>query len=803
MKSNMLIVVGLSLVDILASGVVNAQDPQAASPISPEPASVTTADDQSVAAAKGEEGSAAGGAGSAPETVPTVPVSATQDPPETDEAARSSKSRVIEQIVVTAQKREERLQDVPISISAFSPEALAAQGVENTEELVNVIPGMTNTEAFGYNFTYIRGIGTDAFVPSVDPSVPTYVDGIFVPTSQGFITDFGGIERVEVLKGPQGTLFGRNTVGGAISIVTRAPGDEYAASLTADVGNYNTRNIKGYISGPITDWLSASLDFFQKRKDSQYKGVYFDAIPAKNTAGRARVLLRPLDDLKIDLTYYRSKQSATGLVSKNTQPSALFDAALTTYDFATPGQDTLADDYTAYGTIPPLIRGHMWVKSGTVTWELPWFDVKAIGSDQYVISPYTAYDFDGTELPITSFQGDDQFTDAQTGELQLISRPDGILGEWFDWVIGGYYVKTKAGYGGVDLYAGPQVGEHPHLVSIIGVESISAYSQVTWHATDWLDLTAGARYQNEERKMLESTTGVAQGMPGERPTNYVPAIFWPLDSDKTTNLSPKLVVSVKPRDGLMIYASRTEGFKSGTFNLVNIYLPPSYVEPEEIITYEVGVKSDFFDGNLRLNGAIFDNRIKNKQVGTVSLLAGGAVALSNADKARIKGVEFDVVTSPMPSLDPGLAVTLNASYLDAYYPSYTNGQGYNDIGVFTNNADYTGNRIERTPRWSGSIGLTQAIDVLTNGQVEANINARYQSKIYYSAANNNSFSEAAYTLVNAQLGYIYLPWRLRATFYGNNIFDKRYHASLDITDYGVMSTLAYKRQYGFTLNWDF
>ena len=174
----------------------------------------------------------------AAETVETIPV---KDPDADRVAARRSGSRIVEEVIVTAQKREEDVQDVPIMINAFSGEKLDAFGVESTADLAKITPGLTYTYTYGYSVIYIRGVGTDAFLPNADPSVATYIDGINIGPSQGKQDTLGPVERVEVLKGPQGTLFGRNATGGAINIVTADSPDQFIGTFKASFGNYDAR----------------------------------------------------------------------------------------------------------------------------------------------------------------------------------------------------------------------------------------------------------------------------------------------------------------------------------------------------------------------------------------------------------------------------------------------------------------------------------------------------------------------------------------------------------------------------------
>lgn len=766
----------------------------------------------------------------AEESLDTIPVDS--DRPSTKIAApvRGSGSRIVEEIVVVAQKREERLQDVPISISAYSADALDARGATDTKSLATITPALSVTEFGGFTFIYIRGIGSDSFIPSADPSVTTYVDGVYVPTSQGLLTSFGGIERVEVLKGPQGTLFGRNSTGGAINVITRKPGDTFTGNLTGELGNYNRRSGKLYLNVPVTDWLSGTVDLFGSTIDNQYTHVSRDVPVEKQFAGRYRAYFHPTDNFSVDLTYFRTYQSGQGtLLTKNIDPSPVLGAPISAA--AALGAFNTRDDYVANADFEARLKGTQDLKSATISWELPRFDTKLIGSDQVVNTSYTAFDFDATPLPLLAFTvAPREYTEAKTVELQILSNKDSWAADVLEWVGGVYWLKSEGGFADINIPLGnpqldalgvtdalaaigvditPFVDPTVHATGLLATKSESAFAQFTYHATDWLALTLGGRYQREKRYLTEGDLSVAANDSVETP-EITP---FPLPTDKRSSSTDREVISFTPSDELLIYLSRSTGYKSATYNIVNLVTPPELVKPEEVTAYELGVKSTFLDGLLRLNAAIFRNNIKNKQSSIVSLTSGGVINFNNAEKARSDGVELDVVLVPLPSLDPGLVVTANGAYLDAKYLKYLQGQGFDEMtgvyfGLLGNTPalgvrSFAGNRIERTPRFSGGLGVSQTLDIPNNSEIELGLNGFYNSGYFYSAQNADNYQEDAYFLLDAHLSYLYRPWDLRITAVGNNILDERYHVGLFQTDFGVNSNLAYRTRYSLRLQWEF
>lgn len=754
--------------------------------------------------------------GAAVETVPTIPVDA-PEAAEAEEGSPKSRNRMVEEIVVTAQKREENLQEVPVTIAAFSPEALDARGAFDVKALANITPALSITEFGGYSYVYIRGVGTDVFVPSADPSVTTYIDGIYVPNAQGMVTDFGGIERVEVLKGPQGTLFGRNSTGGAISVITKKPGDSFESSLQTQVGNYNERRVKGYVSVPLADSFGASADVLYKKFDSQYVHLTRDLPDEKSIAGRVRVNWHPTDNFDIDAFYFKSEQDGTGsFVANNIHVSPVGRAS---------GVPEAPDDYIGRTDYPAYVDGYYEVKSVSSKWELPWFDIKLQGSDQLNLTRYTAYDFDGSAMPLIGFNAPNQFTDAQHAELLFASNKVGWGGDSFDWVVGTYFVQSKAGYRPLNLQVAstatdaitpflpaglrdqfssvfrPATETNVALQGILGTRSLSGFAQGTWHTTEWLDLTLGARYQQEDRYLVRSDTSFDYPL-----LNINQEVLqFPLEEDNNrTNLTTRANISVKPGEDSLFYLSRAEGFKSANYNIASIYTAPNFIKPETVVAYELGMKKDFFDGVLRFNAALFDTKIKNKQTGIVSLIAGGAVRLDNAEKASVRGAEFDLLLTPFPNWNPGMVLTANGAYLDAKYDKYTMADGFDrETERYREDNDFSGAKIERTPEFSGGLGVVQNFEAGQRGEVEVGADAYYNDGFFYSPNNTDIHREDSYLLVSARVSYLYRPWDVRMTMFGKNLTNENYRTGEFQTDYGILSNRAYPVQYGLRLDWNF
>jgi iron complex outermembrane receptor protein len=297
--------------------------------------------------------------------------------------------------------------------------------------------------------------------------------------------------------------------------------------------------------------------------------------------------------------------------------------------------------------------------------------------------------------------------------------------------------------------------------------------------------------------LTKSQTGI------ENPNNggSTTLLTFPLPSVIAINTSPKAVLSFHFAGSDLLYASYAIGFKSGTFNIVNIYEAPNYIVPEEVTTYELGAKLEFMDGLLRVNGALFDNQIRNLQSGFVSLLSGGAVSFETAPAARTRGAEFDGTLVPLPDLDQGLAITANGAFVDAIYTSFAHGQGFGSgTGIYNSDLDFDGHKIVRSPRVSGGVGLVQSLDVW-QGTAELAVDEYYNSGFYYDPY--NTAREGAYFVLNSHASYLYSPWNTRLTVFGKNLLDRRYHLQQFQTDFGITKTLAPPCEFGLRISWNF
>ncbi len=768
-----------------------------------------------------------------------------------DTLSRPKSNRLIEEIVVTAQKREENLQDVPIMINAFSGEKLDAFGVESTADLQRITPGLSYTYTYGYSVIYMRGVGTDAFLPNADPSVATYIDGVNITPSQGKQDTLGPVERVEVLKGPQGTLFGRNATGGAINIVTADPPDEFTGSVETEFGNYNAQKYQIFLGAPITSFAGATLVLFKETQDLFGRNeVLGEPGPMKEDyveGGRFKLKLFASEDLSLTVTAALNEQfNSNSLSQENTRPAAIFDAGVEPDELDRVWHNNYLGGNKTSNSL----------YAATLAWLTDFADIKFIFSDNKADVDEAMMDYDSTEMAQATFYSNEQWNYQRTYELQFVSNSGSPFSDRFQWVGGLYRLEGEGGFGSLyfTLNAGgfgSNVIGLPNLLNRIGAllnagnlgytvgqlinasndivlgnggllvtEADAAYLQGTWSATDWLDITLGARYQIETRGLTNSYLDVVLPTAGSPPNDYydrhdrsqnIRLFNFETPDLKDNTLSPKLAIQIRPSENIQFFASAQRAFKSPTYNIVNFFRAPDAVERETATAYEIGFKSDLLDNTLRFNAAVFYTKIDGLLTSIVSLVSGGIVTFRNAGEAEIKGVEFDTLWQPMPSMNPGLAISAGATYLQGRYTDYKDGVGYDDdTGLyFGGNSlllsparDFTGNDIVRTPDLTANISINQAIPSRL-GSFEIGVDYYYNSGFNTTPQNSPYFQQVAYDLWSGRLSYFYEPWGVQLTGFIDNAVDEQYIQAMLQQDFGRTVTLAPPRTYGLRMKWKF
>ncbi len=786
-----------------------------------------------------------------------IPVQVAEPPKEDEPAAARAGNRLIEEVVVTATKRSENLSEVPISIAAFSGEKLEALGVESAQDLSKVTPGLTFNVSAGYTQIYLRGVGSDAFLPSADATVPVYIDGVVLLAGHGSEDTLGRVSRVEVVKGPQGTLFGRNSTGGAISIITPDPGPDLQTDVQVGFGNRGTFNQQLFVNLPIFEGLGATISGYNQDHDPYAKNTAGETIDSYSRGGRVKLVWQALDDLSVFATgSYSEEATNVGYANQLTRVAPDFAAIIP--------EDPKLDGKYAQNVIGGASLFSTLFSAGG-DWKLPGIELKLIGSTQKQTDTYEAYDYDGSPLPLLSFNSTDEFFKQKTAELQILSTDETPFNQYFSFVGGFYYLNGNGGFPDLNLSvagsgstAGGLLGTIPALngfqnslnaalsalcvpgvicpAAIPGVtspvvtavsgglltsRSSSGYFQGTTHLSEifgWssrINLITGLRVDRETRGLNANRLAVRS--PLDPNVQFVAKTFDVPDLTKTF-LPFKVQLQWFPTEGQQIYTTFSRGYTSPTYSTVNFFSAPPPLKASKVDSYEIGTKLALFDGTLSLNSAAFAIQQSNLLTGFAGLTSGGVVEFENVPKARVYGIEGDFVWQPLPDVDQGLAVVGSATYLKGEYTDYPEGRGYDPatglafgppapifgVPVSTLPArDFTGNEINHTPKFSYNAGINQSFDLSTDSRVEINVTTNYQSRTFNDAQNSPEYKTPAFQLYDASLSYFYTPWGLQITSFCNNLTDHTYPAGVFLLDTGRFEILNVPRLYGLRVKFTF
>ena len=579
----------------------------------------------------------------------------------TTQAETEKQGRGIEEVVVTAQKREQSLMDAAIDVTAFSGEQLTEAGIDDVFGIAKAIPGLTIQNTGSNPQLFMRGVGTRISGTGLDSGVAVYVDDRFVTRQSGQVFDIYDVERVEVLKGPQGVLFGRNATGGAIRIITKEVSDELEGELSVGFGSDSFQVAKGVVNVPLTDNFGIRVSAQTRERDAFKKNIVpgaedFDDLDAQSLRVKARWNIS--DNATLKFSYDRSKAtdlSNSGAVSLDRGNSrGLSLGGITTTD-----RDKIA---SSLGTDPGY--GSPKIESDSFQLRL-----ETSLSDSLDLTAFITYldyssskpgDFDATsfrdiEVPYALSESNDI-----GGGFELSSNSDGPL----SWVVGANFFEGDA-ESDYDLRVGP-VGGGNLPVSVGFAEykntSYGAFGSFDYDLNDKLTLTLGGRYSYEKKEndLFTSSIGVLTFSP-------VPAS----DSETWNEFTPKVTLTYDLGNGI-VYGTFASGFKSGGFN--HPLRVGAVIEPETIDMIEVGYKADLTD-SLRLTSALFVYSYKDLQV-TKAAGDNASVSTENATDSDIRGLDVDLTWAATDNL----TFKINAEYLDTEYKDYeTAGRAPNTV----------------------------------------------------------------------------------------------------------------------------
>ena len=746
-------------------------------------------------------------------------------------AQESGINALMEEIKVTARKREEGLQDTPIAVSVFSGESLEARGIQRVDEIAGLTPNMSfdniNTNGGGGNSAavYLRGVGQRDFLPSADPGVGIYVDGVYFARSIGSVLDIIDIDRIEVLRGPQGTLFGRNTTGGAIAIHTQKPHEEFEGKVRVRVGIDDRIDVLGKVNVPISDnlYMNATVAKFDQ------DGFVVNPLNGMDTgdddtlAFRGALRWQANNNFEINLSGDYSRDRENGQARVVTQnPNRVVDltpgANIFNHNFllgansplnpanggpginnpgtpfarqfsncdATPANiagttsgcanaNTIALNQNT-STMPTYSNHDIYGFSGTVDWQISNnLEIKSITAYRNVDSTF-AHDGDSTPFFLSWVRDEIYVQEQFTQEIQLLGT---AVNNRLQWIIGGFYFTEDGNnynpvdFASVDIESGARF-DH---------ESIAGFAQGTFDVTDKLHVTAGIRYTDDTKDFIVtsggmySTAGVHFPMGNSGVVNIqsaVPAFAPPgilvkLISDGTTTLkaddwTPMANISYDWNDNLMTYFTYSEGFKSGGVqqrNQAPFGDKAPTYDPEFVESFEIGFKYNTEDGRFALNVAAFYADYTDIQLETLAP-DGIAPQLDNAGEGEIKGFELESRWSPLDTLFLEVAI----GHLDAEITK-------SDPTVVNSGGPSKGDRLPQVPRWSLASSIIKEFGLGDMGTLTARLDYNYRTKVFFSPDNEPGSVMQSHGLMNASLGWDSANDKYSLIFHANNIFDKR------------------------------
>jgi iron complex outermembrane receptor protein len=673
----------------------------------------------------------------------------------------------VEQVIVTAERRATDLQKTAIAISAFGQQVLADRKIDNIRDLSGQIPNLSISRVTISHTTQtyaLRGVGEAD--PIQEPVLAVYVDDVYIPRQIGSMVEFNDLERIEVLRGPQGTLYGRNSSAGALRIITRDPGQNLRAKAEVGLGNYGAVDVRALIEGPlVADKLSGSLSYIHHERD----GVTFD--PTLNhdvnridlDAFRAKLRWTPTERLDAQLTInaLRDRSDTRSYIPVN-QPGGTFRNDRS-YSEVEPVQDL--DQISGSLRVQYELSEHLKLKS-----------ITAYGG--FNLNP-VAYDNDGEAALIQKnlIHYNDQYA---TQEVQL----NGDFGD-VTFTSGLFYLHERFfvqrdGYSrrnaqNTDPVTTPGNYGFARAHNIPNTDAYAVFGEATWKATDRLSLTGGLRWTNEEKDFAfdNKVLNLAGQVVGQSIAGQANKTF--------SAITPKVSVQYQWTDDVLQYATWSKGFKSGGFDnrATRLDLATRPFAPENVDSYETGLKTELFDRRARLNFAAFYNDYKDLQVSYSDPAYPGNSIRGNAGKAHTYGVEVEGDLRPTERL----GLQASAGYLFAVYDRYRNAGG---LGV---NAD--GHRLLNSPRWSLSGGLTYDVPVEIPGSLRLGLNAQWQSKAYFNALQRPQDEAPAQGFLNGSITWTTPDPRWAVQLSGRNLLNSDKPVSATYTP----STGVYYRNY--------
>jgi iron complex outermembrane recepter protein len=683
-------------------------------------------------------------------------ITPTQEP-----AASTNGGGQLEEILVTAQRRSERLQDVPIAVTSVSAATLNQQGVSTSSDLSQAVPSLVFNSQFSVGSPYIRGVGSDLIDPTSESPVAIYVDDVYIAAPQANIFSLAGIKQIDVLAGPQGTLFGRNATGGVIQVQTLDPSSELHVDAAATYGSYDFVSVPVYVTTGIGDHVATDFSMLYENQGDGYGHNFYNG---SSTFLQARdnwsfrnkwVINLPTD------TVLRFSMDYAQLYSTNTYQKQSYPAVPVPGGGAT-GPIGNTGPYNTYDAENDFTQ----IRTGGVSLKIDQ-DLGPVS-----LTSITAYrenhNVDGLDQSV-------QYTSpliylALYEKFHNVSQEFRIKNQTnqsFNWIAGAYYYNATGADDPLDVDGAPAIAFDQQQT-----ESVAGFAQGDLTLFSNTDLTAGVRYTDEDQTFTFPAANMTLKQSAAK-TTYRVALDHHFSRD------------------VLAYVSYNTGFKSGGFNLT---LPGNAFKPEELESTEVGIKSELFNHTLRLNVDGFNYQYTNQQVNR-SVIAG--TALGNAASSHIKGLEANLDYLPIESLKFSGGLSLQ----DGHYTNYPGYVPINAQGVAQAPVNAAGMDTIVTPHFVANASARYSLPTQV-GEFASTVGVQHNSGFYWFA--DNRFAQPAYTILNASVS-----WAPNTSYsvklWGKNLLDSTYYTTLSESDYpvGDNQEQAPPRTFGVTVSYHY
>lgn len=719
---------------------------------------------------------------------------------QTVSATTTPQTQAIEEIIVTARRREETLQEAPVSITAFSAAALESRNITKFSDLNLAVPNVTiagsiSNSQGGFNVG-IRGLAQADFLNTADPAVGLYVDGVYMARTVGNMLDVLDVERIEVLRGPQGVLYGKNTIGGTVNVVSRKPQRTTEGSIAVTAGSRDRLDFRGIGNVAFSDKLFGKVVAASFSQDGYGTLLLTGNEQADTGSIVGQAQLRYVGDgglevlLSVDRMHQRQKGAHSTLVAYVPNATTDFYNSVVGADIGEKYVLPL-DQYESWADLEPDDDLDVWGAAVTADWQIGAASFKSI-------TAYRKSEWDGgldigaTPFPLVQqFIGQDH--DQISQEIQVTGEKLGALE--LNWILGAFYMDEQSVFQTDAVILGgtfEAIGLDASIIQLSDqtVKTHAVFAHATYPLTERLSGSFGVRFSSDEKTFTGELFRPLSG-----------AVVFPRGTAKErwSDVSPKLGLDYELSDTVLLYGSVARGFRSGGFNgraqaAAVAFLP---FDQEEVTQFEVGVKSEWLDHRLRANLAVFFSDYKDIQL---TAFAGGQGAqtfdtvVSNAASADIYGGELEILAVPTEHLtiDFGFGYTKNS---------------FQDIAQLAIDAGVQpGNTLPRAPEFTGNVGVDYRLPISNRGILTFRVDYARVSSFDFSAKNTALQEENGYALSNARISFTTLDSRWDFAAYGRNIFDEAYrsHAQSLEDSLGVVTAFPGRpREYGVTVRYAF